>query len=88
MCFNVIIVMTDHLPNTEFKQQITCKQQICEFNICCSFKLTTFMQARLYGIRFVENKGDRSIRCFNWKTSLKQTVFSALASDTGLINKG
>ena len=35
-----IIVMTDRLSNTEFKQQITCKQQICEFNntIYCGFK--------------------------------------------------
>ena len=47
-----------------------------------------------YDIRFAVNKGDRSIRCFNWKTRfelvLQKTVFSALASklNTGLINKG
>ena len=49
-----------------------------------ALELTTFMQASLYGIQFVENKGNRSICCFNWKTSLKKkTVFSALANDTG-----
>ena len=53
----------------------------------------TLMQASLYDIciRFVVNKGDQRIRCFNWKTSLKKNpAFSALASklNTGLINKG
>ena len=48
------------------------------------------MQARFCDIQFVGNNGDGSIRCFNGKTSLKKTVFSALASklNAGLINKG
>ena len=40
-----------------------------------TLKLTSFMQATFYDIRFVVNKGDRSIRCFNWKTTLKKNLF-------------
>ena len=37
--------------------------------------IITHMQASLYDIGLVVNKGDRSIRCFNWKTSLKKLFF-------------
>ena len=79
--------MTDRLSNTELKR-VNNKFASLILRFITALKLTAFMQASLYGIRFVENKGDRSIRCFNWKTSLRKLFFSALANDTGLINKG
>ena len=75
-----IIMMTDQLPlNTELKR-VNNKFASLLLRFLTALKLTSFMQASLYGLRFVVNKGDRSIRCFSWKTSLKKTVFSALAS--------
>ena len=77
-------MMNDRLSNTELKRVNN------KFASLLLRFLKHFMQASSYYIRFVVNKGDRSIRCFNWKISLKKSAFSALASklNTGLINKG
>ena len=78
-----IIMMTDRLSNK-------FASLLLRFITSLKLTISSFMQAGLYGIRFVVTKGYRSIRCFNWKTSLKKTDFSALASklNAGLINKG
>ena len=72
-------MMADPLSNTELKR-LKNKLASLLLQFLTALNLTSSMQLSLYYIRFVVNKGDRSIRCFNWKTSLKKTVFSALAS--------
>ena len=81
--------MIDRLSNTELKRVNNIFASLL-LRFFPAFKLSSFMQARFCDIQFVGNNGDGSIRCFNGKTSLKKTVFSALASklNTGLINKG
>ena len=69
-------MMTDCLSNTELKL-VNNEFVSLLLRFLTALKLTSFMQASLYDTRFVVNKGDWSIRCFNWKASLKKTVFSA-----------
>ena len=74
-----IIMMTDRLSNTIKTCQLN--NLFFEFIITIYYsflKLTSFMQASLYGTRFVVNKWNR-----------KNLYFSALTSklNTGLINK-
>ena len=72
-------MMTDRLSNR--LKRVNNKFASLLLRFLKALKLTSFMQASLYDIRFLFNKGDRSIRCFNRKTSLKKTgFFSALAS--------
>ena len=67
-------MMTDRLSNTELKR-VNNKFASLLLLFLTALKLNSFMQASLYGIRFVVNKGDRSIRFFNWKTGLKKSCF-------------
>ena len=67
-------MMTDRPSNTELKR-VNNKFASLLIQFLTALKLTSFMQASLYNIRFVANKGDQSIRCFNWKTSLKKLFF-------------
>ena len=53
-------MMTDRLSNTELKR-VNNKFGSLLLRFITALKLTSFMQASLYGIRFVVNKEDRSI---------------------------
>ena len=74
-----IIKMADRLSNTELKR-LNNKFVSLLLRFLTALNLSSSMQASLCDIRFVVNRGDRSVHCFNWKTSLKKSVFSALAS--------
>ena len=67
-------MMIDRLSNTELRC-VNNKFANLLLRFLTALKFTSFMQASLYIIRLVVNKGDRSIRCFNWKTSLKKSVY-------------